>query len=269
MTKSQEEQHSTHAVQRSPAEVYDQAFVPALFGPWARRIAEVAGLLAGQRVLDVACGTGALSRAAAEWVGSSGSVVGLDPNPQMLEVAARKQSSIEWKEATAESLPFADDSFDAVVSQFGMMFFEDAPGSLREMKRVLRPQGKLTVAVCDGIDHSPGYAVLTELLHRLFGHDVAQSFRAPFAMGSRDALRSLAREAGLTHATVTRYDGNLHFDSIADLVATERACAWTLGGVLDDPQFERLAREAEESLAPFVTARGTIEFAVPALVLTA
>jgi SAM-dependent methyltransferase len=251
-----------------PAEVYDTRFVPALFGPWGDRVCDLAGIGPSQDVLDVACGTGALTRAAAERVGTGGRVVGLDSSPEMLAVAGRKDVRAEWREGRAEELPFPDASFDRVVSQFGFMFFQDPVRALREMARVMRPQGRLVVAVCDGLDHSPGYAVLTELLHRLFGADVAQAFRAPFVLGDRRRLAALATAAALD-AEGLRVEGSVAFDSVGDLVSTERACAWTLGGLRDEAQFERLEAEAQESLRPFTEAGGTVSFGMPCLCLVA
>jgi len=173
-----------------------------------------------------------------------------------------------WESGRAESLPFADEDFDRVVSQFGFMFFEDKLAALREAMRVLRPAGRMAVAVCDGLDHSPGYAVFAELLHRLFGHGVADSFRAPFVLGDRERLLSLCADAGIVGARVTRHEGTVRFASIASLVSTERACAWTLGGLLDHAQFDRLVEAAEESLRPFTTADGALEFDMPTLILT-
>jgi hypothetical protein len=123
--------------------------------------------------------------------------------------------------------------------------------------------------VCDALDHSPGYAVLAELLHRLFGHAVAEAFRAPFVLGDAQQLLALCRDAGIVRAMVQRYDGAVRFDSIAALVSTERACAWTLGGLLDGAQFERLLKAADESLRPFAAADGAVSFGMPALVITA
>jgi ubiquinone/menaquinone biosynthesis C-methylase UbiE len=249
---------------RTPADIYEERFVPALFGPWGPRVCQVADIQTGHSVLDVACGTGALTLAAASRVGERGRVVGLDVNPQMLDVARRKSSTVDWCEGRAESLPFADASFDRVVSQFGFMFFDDHAQALREMLRVLVPGGRAVVAVCDGLDHSPGYAVLTELLHRLFGAEVAEAFRAPFSLGDRARLGAIARQVRST-AEIRRVDGTVRFDSIESLVATERACAWTLGGLLDDEQFARLRAEADESLRPFLGDDGAIEFDMPAL----
>jgi SAM-dependent methyltransferase len=261
--------HETAIAARSPAQVYEAFFVPALFQPWGRVIADMAGVAPGHRVLDVACGTGVLACAAAERAGPSGVVIGLDPNDDMLAVAHGKSARIEWRKGRAESLPFAEASFDRVASQFGLMFFEDKAAGLREMMRVLRPGGRLAVAVCDALDHSPGYAVLAELLQRLSGATVADAFRAPFALGERHALRGLCGQAGLPSAQVMRAEGTVRFGSIAALVATERACVWTLGGLLDDRQFDRLLEEANESLQPFVSVDGDVAFSMPALVITA
>jgi len=261
-------ENETLSVAQSPADVYDERFVPALFQQWSRIVSDIAGIASGQHVLDVACGTGALAMAVAERAGSSGAVVGIDVNDEMLAVARRKRTAVEWKNGRAEALPFADASFDRVVSQFGLMFFEDRSAALREMMRVLRPGGRLAVAVCDALDHSPGYAVLAELLHRLFGHPVAEAFRAPFLFGDVEKLLFLCREADIANAVIKRHDGRVRFDSIASLVSAERACVWTLGGLLDDSQFERLLISAQESLRPFIAADGKVDFVMPALVIS-
>ena len=253
---------------RPPAEVYEEFFVPALFHQWGSVVSDAAGIGPGQRVLDVACGTGALTCVAAERVEPGGSVVGLDANVEMLNVARRKSAKIEWKDGRAESLPFPDESFDAVTSQFGLMFFEDRVAALREMMRALRPGGRLAVAVWDSVDNSPGYSIIDRLLQRLFGDSVVDAFRSPFVLGDKEKLLSLCAEAGLPCANVTRRDGMVRFASIADLVSTERACVWTLGGLLDDDQFELFLKEAEQTLSPFVTADGTVEFELPALIIT-
>jgi SAM-dependent methyltransferase len=254
---------------RAPAEVYDELFVPALFQQWGPIIADAARIGRGESVLDVACGTGVLACAALERVGPQGTVAGVDPNTEMLSVARRKSTRIEWRQGRAESLPFPDGSFEAVVSQFGFMFFDDRPAALREMMRVLRPDGRMAVAVCDALDHSPGYAALADLLQRLFGDRIADAFRAPFVLGDPERLLSIGAAAGIADAKVTRHDGSVRFASIQSLIATERACVWTLGGMLDDTQFAELLKEAEQALEPFVGTDGAIAFRMPALILTA
>jgi ubiquinone/menaquinone biosynthesis C-methylase UbiE len=254
---------------RSPADVYDEHFVPALFQPWSGIVARTADIGPGKRVLDVACGTGVLACAAAERVGISGSVTGLDASAEMLAVARRKVTPVQWVEGRAESLPFDNDHFDAVVSQFGLMFFERPADALREMMRVLRPGGRLAVAVCDALDHSPCYAALAALLHKLFGPRVADAFRSPFVMGDAQRLLALCVEAGIAGAEVSRHAGTVRFASIEDLVATERACAWTLGGLLDAQQFAQLLQAAQQVLKPFAGEGGGVAFEMPALIVTA
>jgi ubiquinone/menaquinone biosynthesis C-methylase UbiE len=130
------------------AVAYEKDFVPAVFAQWPPVLAEVAEMKAGDRVLDVACGTGILAREAADRVGPTGSVTGLDLNEAMLAVARRLRPEIDWRQGDAGKLPFADGAFDVVVSQFALMFFSDQTAALREMWRVLAPRGRLAVAVC-------------------------------------------------------------------------------------------------------------------------
>jgi len=255
-------------VARSAAEVYDAFFVPALFEEWPPRLARAAGLRPGQRVLDVACGTGVLARHAARVVGAGGEVVGLDLNPGMLEVARRRAPGASWREGTAEALPFADARFDAVLSQFGLMFFADRAGALREMWRVLRPGGALAVAVWARLEDTPGYAALARLLRRVLDAEAAAALEAPFSLGARAALEALAGEAGIAGARVETHEGTTRFASLHDWLFTE-VRGWTLSERIDDAQFARLEREAEAELGGFVAADGTVSFASPAHVMSA
>jgi len=253
----------------APAEVYDQRFVPALFAPWAGTVAAAAGVARDHAVLDVACGTGALACEVAPITGAEGCIVGLDANPAMLAVARRKPGPVEWIEGRAERLPFEDARFDRVLSQFGLMFFDDPVKALAEMMRVLRPGGRMAVAVCDGVERSPGYATFARLLDRLFGPEIGDAFRRPFALGNRRLLEAMCEAAQIPDAAVESHAGTVVFPSIEELVSTERACAWTLGGLLDDAQFARLAAAAEDELRAFRHADGRVVFAMPALIITA
>lgn len=253
----------------SPAEIYDSLFVPALFRQWGPVLVEEGRIGSSDKVIDVACGTGVLALAALARVGKHGKVVGLDPNPDMLAVARRKSTSIDWREGRAESIPFPDGAFDAVVSQFGMMFFEDGVTALREMMRVLKPNGRLAVAVCGALDQSPGYAALADMLKRLFGAEVSDAFRTPFTLGDATQLRSLCERAGIERAEVRQHSGTVRFASIETLVSTERACIWTLGGLLNEDQFGCLLKEAERELQPFIAPSGDVRFEMPSLIITA
>ncbi len=255
-------------VTSSAAELYDEFFVPALFADWAPRVVDAAGIGEGMRVLDVACGTGVLALAAAEVAGDTGAVAGLDLNPGMLAVAQRKRSDIQWHEGPAEALPFESQSFDVVVSQFGLMFFADQRRSLEEMWRVLRPAGRLAVAVWGSLDEAPGYAAATSLLSRLFGDAVADLLRSPYSLGNPEELRSLLVAAGIPEARVQLEPGVARFPSIRAWMECD-VRGWTLGAELDDRQFEHLASEAEDGLSRFLTEDGSVEFAHPALIATA
>jgi SAM-dependent methyltransferase len=252
----------------SAAEVYEEFFVPALFQEWTDRVADAAGVRPGHRVLDVACGTGALTRVVAARVGPGGAAIGLDINDGMLAVARRRAPHVDWRAGRAEALPFEKESFDAVVSQFGLMFFEDRRAALAEMTRVLRPGGRLAVAVWDALERTPGYAAVTRLLQRLFGDRAADALRAPFGLGDPSPLRSLFASAGIPNPTVTTSKGTARFPSIKAWMYTD-VRGWTLAEMIDDAQFARLVDEAEKALEPFLAVDGTVAFEMPAHIVTA
>jgi ubiquinone/menaquinone biosynthesis C-methylase UbiE len=255
-------------VTRSAAEIYEEFFVPALFAQWAPRVCDEAQLAPRQKVLDVACGTGVLSREAAVRVGSGGVVTGLDRNEGMLAVARRKAPGINWRLGRAEALPFGDESFDVVASQFGLMIFEDRAAALWEMWRVLRRDGVLAVAVWDKIERSPGYAAMAALLERLFGDSIANELRALFLLGDGDQLRSQFAKAGVAGTRISTHVGAARFPSIESWVRTEIK-GWTLADLIDHAQYELLLSEAETALQPYTTADGTVTFAAPAHIVTA
>lgn len=255
-------------VTQGAAEIYEEFFVPALFGEWAPRVADAARLTAGERVLDVACGTGVLAREAAGRVAPGGSVVGLDRNEGMLAVARREAPAVEWRPGIAERLPFADGSFDAVVSQFGLMFFDDRVAALAEMWRVLQPGGRLVVAVWDELDRSPGYAAMVALLRRLFGDRIADELRAPFCLGDQEVLRSLFATAGVPGVEIRTPDGTARFPSLDAWVRTD-VKGWTLVDLIDDEQYRTLLHEAASELSRYVGPDGTVAFRCPAHVATA
>jgi SAM-dependent methyltransferase len=252
----------------SAAEVYDRFFVPALFAQATGWVLDAADVRPGQRVVDVACGTGVLARAARDRVGRDGAVVGVDSNAGMLTVARERSSDIDWREGRAESLPLPDGDVDAAVSQFGLMFFDDRVTSLAELARVTRPGGRLAAAVWGTLAETPGYDAMAAIVGRLFGADAALSLEAPYALGSPDELRRLAATAGLRDVDVTRHVGTARFGSLDAWVHTD-VRGWTLADRVDDAGYERLRRAAAAELGRFVATDGSVSFPTPALVLSA
>lgn len=248
---------------------YENLHVPALFQQWAPRVVEAARIGPGCRVLDVACGTGVLAREAASRLRGEGFVTGLDASPGMLAVAERLSPEIEWRQGTAEALPFDAESFDVVVSQFGLMFFQDRAKAVREMVRVLVSGGRMAVAVWDSLERSEAYPIEVALLERLAGRRAADALRAPFVLGDRAALTSLFQDAGAASVEVSTHRGKARFPSIRTMVEADlRGWLPVMGVFLEEERIERILGEAEEALSQYVTAEGTVEFDSPAHVVT-
>lgn len=252
------------------AKAYEALFVPALFGQWAPIVVDAAQIQSGQRVLDVACGTGILARTVSSRTGPTGYVAGLDPNPGMLAVAKELAPAVDWRRGAAESIPFEDRSFDRVVSQFGLMFFADRGRALREMLRVLAPGGRLVVVVWDSLDNIPAYAAEVALLERLAGTLAADALRAPFVLGGRENLASLFREAGAASVEMTTHHGTARFPSVRVMVEADlRGWLPLVGVILTEEQIGRVLQEAEHALSSYVTAEKRVAFESPAHVVTA
>jgi SAM-dependent methyltransferase len=259
---------TTGQISRSAAQVYEEFFVPALFAEPAARIVEATRLEPGQHVLDVACGTGVLARAALAKVAPGGLVAGLDRNQGMLEVAKAHAAGIAWRCAQAEHMPYDDRQFDVVLCQFGLMFFDDRRAALQEMWRVLKPGGVLGIAVWDLLERSPGYAAMTALLDELFGAEVANALRVPFALGSQSTFRALLAEAQIGDAEIGTLAIRARFPSLDSWVHTDIR-GWTLSGMIDDQQFHTLLDASHKALQRFVLEDGTVAFDAPALLAIA
>lgn len=252
------------------ARAYESLFVPALFGQWAPRLADAAQVKPGQRVLDVACGTGILAREFAQRVGRGGYVAGLDPNPGMLAVAKEIAPEVDWWQGTAEEIPFPDQSFDVVSSQFGLMFFQDRQKAIQEMLRSANDLGRVAVVVWDSIENIAGYAAEMSLIERFAGKAAANAVRAPFVLGKQDELHELFVTAGASSVEITTYAGLARFPNIRTMVEAElRGWLPVMGVHLDDELIDQIIEEAERALAEFNTDSGSVVFDVTAHLITA
>ena len=194
-------------------ENYERFFVPAIGGPLAHDLIAEANLRAGERVLDVACGTGTVARLAAERVGRDGSVAGLDINAGMLDVArsvlASTGPAIKWYETTAESIPLPKESFDVVLCQLGLMFMPDKNAAVREMHRVLVPAGRALVSVPTP---TAFFNVFEEALARHLPAG-AVFVSQVFSLNDSVQIEQLFRDAGFRDVAIRRYARTLRLPS--------------------------------------------------------
>lgn len=244
--------HERGQLDTSGAEVYESLFVPSLFGRFADPIANAAQLAPTDSVVDVACGTGALTRAIRQR--TTGRVVGVDVNPAMIAVASRHGDDIEYVRGDATKLVFDDDTFDVAVSQFGLMFLDDPSLGVREM---VRTANRGLVAIWDSIESSEGYLLMQDLFRSELGDAAASSLDAPFAMGRDRVLESVFDAADVKDVVFTSINGTGRFDSISQWVTTE-VRGWTLGDSVSDARLATLTAKAEDHLARFAADDGVV-----------
>jgi len=236
----------------SAPENYERYLVPSIFGPWARELVDLADPRPGERIVDVACGTGIVARLAAERI-KGGHVVGLDINPGMIAVARSIGPNIEWYEGNALEMPLADASFDLVFCQQGLQFFPDRLASAREMRRVLAPGGRLALCCWRSIDDSPGFgALLVALEHHC--PEGAATMRAPFSLGDSEELRHLLSQVGFKEIRLRLKSRVLEFASVNDFVRQYVAGSPLAGPVakLDGGARGALLNDVATALAKYV-----------------
>lgn len=228
----------------NPAEFYESYFVPGNFGRSAPLILERARVRRGDRLLDVGCGTGVVARTAAPVVGEVGRVVGLDPNPMMLEVARdlprADGAPVEWVEGEAASPP--PGPFDVVTCQHALQFVPDRDAAVRAMNDVLASGGRAAISVWRALEHQPVYAPLIEAEARQLGVPVDE-LAEPFAMGDPAELRALLEEGGFSEVEVQPLSHTVRFPEPERFVRlTMRAAAAVL------PAFAEMDEHAQEEL---------------------
>lgn len=228
------------------AEAYELFFVPVLFGPWAHKLVNLAAPKAGERVLDLACGTGIVARAAAQSVSHLGKAAGVDTSPLMLDVAGRVSTGIvppiEWREGSALAIPYPDASFDLVLCQAALMFFAE-PKATREMFRVLAPGGRILLTVWRSIEYCLGQRALVEALERHVSKEAADWLRSPFSLGNPQEIRELLLAGGFS---------DIHLRLEVELTRVDSVESWVNIQASTTPLGEQVARLDERARESFL-----------------
>lgn len=234
----------------SPAETYEQYLAPAIAHRFTRVFLEYASPRVGERVLDVACGTGSVARHVAPLVGSSGKIVALDVDADMLRVARTQPApagpTIEWLHGDATSLDFADGAFDLVLCQQGLQFFPDRAAAAGEMRCVLANGGRIAVSVWQALELHPLHEALFDATARHLGVSTT-ALDGSFSLGDAEKLRALLSDAGFQNIEVAARSIDVH------LATPERFVELTvLGAATSSPAFAHLDVSARSALVAAV-----------------
>jgi ubiquinone/menaquinone biosynthesis C-methylase UbiE len=187
-------------------ENYDQYLGQVMFDPYAADLVARLDVPENATVLEMACGTGIVTRRLRDKLASSTKLVATDLNQAMLDHAKQKfraKENVEWKTADATELPFENASFDAVVCQFGLMFFPDKPRAAGEVHRVLKPGGNFLFNVWDAIEHNEMPNLTHKIVSSYFDDNPPDFYDIPFSYYDRDTLKSLLTSAGFNEVNVS------------------------------------------------------------------
>lgn len=213
------------------AERYEEYLVPVIFTPWAENLLARADLGPGDRLLDLACGTGIVARLATQ----KGAVAeGVDINSGMLAVAKERAAGLDitFHSADAQDLPFEDKCFDAVICQQGLQFFPDKPAALSECLRLLRPGGRAVFCTARGLEENPLMQAQVSAIGTHFGEDTTGAIRAVCCFADSDAMRAEFEGAGFERVEVEKV--------VLDLRA-EDGSAFVNGLMMATPVADRIA----------------------------
>ena len=263
MNDSQNQSAGWQLDRHGPA-AYEEYLVPAIFESWADRLVDRVAIQPDDRVLDVACGTGIVSRCVGERLGTDGTVIGLDLNERMLEVASAAgsavQPQIEWRRGDATDLPFPAEHFDVVCCQQALQFFDDPAAALDEMYRVLEPGGRLGVSVWRPLSFNPGYVALADAFERHVGDTAATMMRSPFPAWNGETFRSFARDVGFDTFTITIEIGSVRYPSVEAFVRREAASSPLADSLseLEQEVQEAIVRDVRESIETYIDDVGIV-----------
>ena len=231
--------------------------VPIIYAQWAHHLTDIAAIESGHQVLDVACGTGVVARAARMEVGMRGKVTALDHNEEMLAVARLRPSPIDWQLGDAGHLPFEDNSFDRVLCQFALTFIDNRIAAIREMLRVCKPNGRVAVSIWAPLEHCHGYDALVQLTKKYAGAQAAARLASPWSLGEADKMDALLLSAGVNEYECHERIGVARFPSVETFIEVHLRAAGVFNklGKLD---LTGLLSAAKHVLAPFILPGGVL-----------
>jgi SAM-dependent methyltransferase len=249
---------------------YEDLFVPALFESWTGHLIDEASVEKGSHVLDIACGSGVLARHALSKLGNSGRIAGVDPAPGMIAAAREIEPSIEWILGSAEELEFDDNSFDCIVSQFGMMFFKDRHAAASEMYRVMKPGGRLAVAVWNSIEHNPAYGDIIAVLDEQVSTAAGDALRLPYSLGDPEEVTGVFNRAGFSDLKVETKTEQARFPSSRTMVEAELRGWLPLFDIyLSEDKIADVLVQSDGKLSKYATEVGEAVFPTSAHIVTA
>lgn len=237
--------------------LHEQYLVPAIYAQWASRVADIAEIELGHHVLDVACGTGTLARAAQLETGLSGKITGLDSDERMLEAAREKSSGIDWQLGDATAMPFERNRFDRVMCQFALMFISNRVATIKEMLRVCKPGGLVVVATWGPLPHAGAYAALINLARRYLGPAAAFKLSAPWELGKPGAMDALLLSSGVEEYECHQRIGQASYPSMRAFVESHLRLAGEFD-TLGEKSLAEIHGAADAQLHPFLTPSGQL-----------
>jgi ubiquinone/menaquinone biosynthesis C-methylase UbiE len=238
--------------QQSFPEMYEKWLVGPLFRPWAELTLDEVAFSRGDDLLDIACGTGIVSRVARERTGVAGHIVGVDVSPNMLAVARSVAPEIEWREGNATSLPLLEgEQFQVVVCQQGLQFFPDRPAAAAQMRQALAKGGRLAVATWRSDDEVPFLQELRHVAERRLGAitDLRHSF------GDAAQLEALLRNAGFHQVRPRKLSRTIRFEDGAPFLRLNTMALVGMSAAskaMSDQDRKRVVDDIVEGSAPVV-----------------
>jgi SAM-dependent methyltransferase len=224
-----------------------------VMAPWTGDLISQAQCVSGDRVLDLACGTGFVS----SQVSPGCKITGIDVNEAMLAVA-RQNTAIEWHSGSAIELPFPDGSFDVVLCQQGLQYFPDRLMALREIARVLSPGGRVSLNVWGPIERQPFHAALLEAIILYLGDEHKAVFDLAFSLNTAQELHALADAADLKDVRVRFEHRTIRHPDPSELLAGFMTSTPIAGQFLALSESDRgsFVKHAADYLAPYVDDAG-------------